>query len=48
MGDGSQSVSMKMVANGMRPQMVDQIVELMMLQYDYLRRITPTCSSFDR
>lgn len=27
----------EMVANGMRPQMVDQIVELMRLQYDYLR-----------
>jgi dienelactone hydrolase len=26
----------EMVANGMRPQMVDQIVELMRLQYDYL------------
>ena len=27
----------EMVANGIRPQMVDQIVELMRLQYDYLR-----------
>jgi dienelactone hydrolase len=27
----------EMVANGMRPQMIDQIVELMRLQYDYLR-----------
>jgi dienelactone hydrolase len=27
----------EMVANGMRPQMIDQIVELMTLQYDYLR-----------
>jgi dienelactone hydrolase len=27
----------EMVANGMRPQIVDQIVELMKLQYDYLR-----------
>jgi dienelactone hydrolase len=27
----------EMVANGMRPQMVDQIVELMTLQYNYLR-----------
>jgi pimeloyl-ACP methyl ester carboxylesterase len=27
----------EMSANGMRPQMVDQIVELMRLQYDYLR-----------
>ena len=28
---------MRWVANGMRPQMVDQIVGLMTLQYDYLR-----------
>jgi pimeloyl-ACP methyl ester carboxylesterase len=27
----------EMAANGMRPQMIDQIVELMTLQYDYLR-----------
>ena len=27
----------EMVANGMRPQMIDQIVELMRLQYEYLR-----------
>jgi dienelactone hydrolase len=27
----------EMVANGMRPPMIDQIVELMRLQYDYLR-----------
>jgi dienelactone hydrolase len=27
----------EMIANGMKPQMVDQIVELMRLQYDYLR-----------
>jgi uncharacterized protein len=27
----------EMTANGMRPQMVEQIVELMMLQYEYLR-----------
>jgi dienelactone hydrolase len=27
----------EMVANGMRPQMIDQIVELMTLQYEYLR-----------
>ena len=27
----------EMVASGMRPQMIDQIVELMRLQYDYLR-----------
>ncbi|MGB2717209.1 MAG: alpha/beta hydrolase [Vicinamibacterales bacterium] len=27
----------EMVANGMRPQMIDQIVELMKLQYEYLR-----------
>jgi dienelactone hydrolase len=27
----------EMVANGMRPQMINQIVELMTLQYDYLR-----------
>jgi dienelactone hydrolase len=27
----------EMVANGMRPQMLDQIVELMTLQYNYLR-----------
>jgi hypothetical protein len=27
----------EMVANGMRPQMVDQIVDLMTLQYEYLR-----------
>jgi uncharacterized protein len=27
----------EMVANGMRPQMIDQVVELMTLQYEYLR-----------
>ena len=27
----------EMAANGMRPQMVDQVVELMTLQYNYLR-----------
>ena len=27
----------EMTANGMRPQMVDQVVELMTLQYNYLR-----------
>ena len=27
----------EMIANGMRPQMIDQIVELMSLQYEYLR-----------
>ncbi|HEX6315743.1 MAG TPA: alpha/beta hydrolase, partial [Gemmatimonadaceae bacterium] len=27
----------EMVANGMKPQIVDQIIELMRLQYDYLR-----------
>jgi hypothetical protein len=27
----------EMAANGMRPQMIEQIVELMTLQYDYLR-----------
>ena len=27
----------EMAANGMRPQMIDQVVELMTLQYDYLR-----------